>query len=145
MAAVDEGASRDARREEIRRITAELLAAVNASDHRRLVALWADDGVLMPPNHAAVHGRSALDAYFRARFAGTRFRFSFTSSDIQIAGDVAFEWLAYATMAWPAGGGEAVEDTGKGLHVYRRQPDGSWKLELDIWNNDRPIPTEAQH
>ena len=128
----------DADRVEIRRNTAELLAAVNASDYGRLLAVWADDGVLMPPNHPAIQGRAALESYFRVRFSGTRFRFSFRFSDIHLAGDVACERLAYDTSAWPAAGGQVVEDTGKGLHVYRRRPDGSWKLALDIWNSDRP-------
>jgi ketosteroid isomerase-like protein len=72
MSRVGEG-ERD--RAEIQKATAELLAAVNSSDDRRLLALWSDDG-----------------------------------------------------------------DAGKGLHVYRRQPNGSWKLALDIWNSDRPAP-----
>ena len=55
----------DADRIEIQRATAELLAAVNVSDDRRLLAVWVDDGVLMPPNHTAVHGRAALEDYFR--------------------------------------------------------------------------------
>ena len=135
------GATDDADRAVIRRITAELLAAVNASDPGRLLALWADDGVLMPPNRPAVHGRAALEQYFRERFSSTRFRFSFTSSDLQLAGDVAFERLAYTASAWPAGGGRPVTDAGKGLHVYRRRSDGAWKLALDIWNSDAGPPT----
>ena len=114
----------------------KLLAAVNASDDRRLLAVRVDDGVLMPPNHTVVHGRAALEGYFKERFSGTRFSFSFTFSDIPLAGDLAFERLAYTALAWPAAGGQANEDTGKGLHVHRRQPNGSWKLALDIWNSD---------
>ena len=47
---------------------------------------------------------------------------------------------AWPTPPWrgPPEAGRAVEDAGKGLHVYRRQSDGSWKLMLDIWNRDRP-------
>jgi len=40
---------------------------------------------------------------------------------------------------WPLEGGPVVQDRGKGLHVYRRQPDGSWKLAQDIWNSDNPV------
>ncbi len=58
-------------------------------------------GVLVPPNHTAVHGRAALEDYFRERFSGTRFRFSFTFSDIQLAGDLAFERLAFTALAGP--------------------------------------------
>ena len=92
----------------------------------------------MPPNHAVVRGRVDLEEYFKERFSRTRFRFAFTFSDIQLAGDLAFERLAYTVVILPAGGGQPVEDAGKGLHVYRRQPDGSWKLVLDIWNSDLP-------
>ena len=98
----------------------------------------------MPPNHAAVRGRAELEEYFKERFSGTRFRFAFTFSDIQLAGDVAFERLEYNAVIWPAGGdGRAIADGGKGLHVYRRQSDGLWKLALDIWNSDRPLAPQT--
>jgi hypothetical protein len=32
-----------------------------------------------------------------------------------------------------------MEDVGKGLHVYGRQSDGSWKLTHDIWNSDHSL------
>ena len=123
---------------QIRKATAELLAALNSSDDRRLLAVWSDDGVLMPPNHAVVSGRADLENYFKERFSGTKFRFAFTFSDIQLAGDLAVERLAYTAVIWRAGGTSPVEDAGKGLHVYRRLPDGLWKLTLDIWNSDGP-------
>jgi ketosteroid isomerase-like protein len=130
-------------RVEIQKATTELLAAVNSSDYRGLLAVWSDDGVLMPPNHAVVRGRADLEKYFKERFSGTRFRFAFTFSDIQLAGDLAFERLAYTAMIWPAGGAQPVEDAGKGLHVYRRQADGLWKLAVDIWNSDRPTAPQT--
>ena len=120
----------DADRAAIQAATAELLAAL---------AVWSDDGILMPPHHAAVRGRAELQRYFRELFSRTAFKFSFTSSDIRLAGDLAFERLTYTALSWPALGGPPVEDEGKGVHVYRRQTDGSWKLALDIWNSDRPL------
>lgn len=122
----------------IARATAELLAAVNASDPNRVLAVWAPDGVIMPPHHPAVRGHGALADYFRSLFGRSRFRFAFTSSEIQLAGDTALESVTYTATVWPHGGGAPTEDYGKGLHVYRREPDGSWKLTQDIWNSDRP-------
>jgi hypothetical protein len=38
---------------------------VNASDADRCSAVWADDGVLMPPHHPSVLGHEAIAKYFR--------------------------------------------------------------------------------
>jgi uncharacterized protein (TIGR02246 family) len=126
----------EADRAAIMRTTADLLAAVNASDADGCLAVWADDGVLMPPNHPAVQGREAIAEYFRGLFSRSRFRFTFTGSNIQLAGDTALERVTYEVTVW-SGNGSPVEDHGKGLHVYGRQPDGSWRLTQDIWSSDQ--------
>ena len=123
--------------EAIRKTTAELLAAVNASNVEGCVAVWARDGVLMPPNHPAVHGHQAIGEYFRSLFLRARFRFAFTSSHIHVAGDTALERVTYTVVIRPGAGAAPTEDAGKGLHVYERQANGSWKLTCDIWNSDR--------
>jgi uncharacterized protein (TIGR02246 family) len=133
----------DADRSAVAQATTALLNAVNASDLGGVLAIWCDDGVLMPPHHPSVHGRLALERYFGALFSRSRFTFSFTSSRIEVVGDVAFERVEYSVSASPADGGPAVHDAGKGLHIYRRQADGSWKLAQDIWNSDNPAGEPA--
>lgn len=125
----------------IMRTTAALLAAVNASDADRCSAVWAADGVLMPPHHPSVQGRQAIGEYFRSLFSRSRFKFRFTSSRIHLAGDTALERVTYTATIWPGGDASPIEDVGKGLHVYGRQPDGSWKLTQDIWNSDHSVPS----
>jgi ketosteroid isomerase-like protein len=129
----------DADHEEIKRTTAALLDAVNSSDADRCSAVWAANGVLMPPHHPSVHGHPAIVQYFRTLFSRSRCRFAFTSSDIQIDGDTALERVTYTATIWSVDDATPFEDAGKGIHVYRRQPNGSWKLTYDIWNSDRPI------
>jgi uncharacterized protein (TIGR02246 family) len=125
----------------IHAVAAALLTAVNAGDVPGILACWAPDGVLMPPHHPPVHGRAAMAEYFRGVFAARRLTFTFTGSAITILGDGAVERLAYTARATPLAGGPAMEDVGKGLHVYARQPDGAWRLTQDIWNSDRsPAP-----
>jgi uncharacterized protein (TIGR02246 family) len=119
-------------------VTAELLAAVNASDADRCLAVWAADGLLMPPHHPSVQGCQAIGDYFRDLFSRLKFRFTFTSSRIHLAGDVALERVTYAAIISQEGDASSIEDSGKGLHVYARQASGSWKLTHDIWNSDLP-------
>jgi uncharacterized protein (TIGR02246 family) len=127
----------DADRSAILKTTAELLAAVNASDVDRCVSVWAPDGVLMPPHHPSLHGREAIAGYFHDLFSRSRLRFTFTSSHIELAGDIALERVTYTAVIWTGVEASPIDDVGKGLHVYRRQSDGSWKLTHDIWNSER--------
>ena len=92
---------------------------------------------MMPPNHATIRGRAALERYFADLFARSRFEFSFTSSRIEVSGDVAVERVEYRALIRSHDGSAIGDDAGKGVHVFRRQPDGSWKLWQDIWNSDR--------
>ena len=94
----------------------------------------------MPPHHPSVRGRQEIERYFGRLFSVRRFRFVFTSSHIEVCGDVAFERVEYEVAASATAAGPEVRDVGKGLHVYRRQ-EGAWRLAMDIWNSDNPAAT----
>jgi uncharacterized protein (TIGR02246 family) len=117
--------------------SAKLVASVNASDVAGVMSVWSDDGVLMPPHHAAVRGRAAIESYFRQLFQRARLRFVFTESVISIDERTATERLSYTAETWLAGSATPIADRGKGLHVYTRES-GSWKLAMDVWNTDTP-------
>jgi ketosteroid isomerase-like protein len=123
---------------EIARTTASLLDAINASDLAGVLAMWSDDGALMPPQHPSVHGRTEIERFFSRLFQQPGSHFSFTFSQIHVSGDVAFERLEYAASVRSGQEESEVRDIGKGPHVYRRQPNESWKLAMDIWNSDTP-------
>ncbi len=123
----------------VRAATATLLEAVNTSDVERVMSIWAEDGVLMPPNRPSVRGGPAIEQYFRRLFETSRFRFTFTASEIRVDGDSAIERVEYVAEGWIDGASIPVTDRGKGLHVYTRRGGGDaseWKLSFDIWNSD---------
>ena len=129
----------DADRSAIAQLSSRLLQAVNASDLPGVVAVWSDEGVMMPPDSQPVNGRAAIEAYFRQLFASSRFRFRFTTSEIQVVGDIASERVSYVAEVWRDGGASTrVHDRGNGIHVFRRLPDGAWVLSVDIWNSLPP-------
>lgn len=125
------------------------IAAVNAVREREVAAIasgeantayLAADAVLMPPNAPAVSGIDAIDAWMRdfvAQFAGS---VSYTSSQVTVSGDWAIERYTGTLTLTPVAGGDSMKEVFKGIHVYRREADGSWKMVYDVWNSDVPSP-----
>lgn len=99
----------------------------------------ADDVVIMPPGEPMVVGIEAARAWaadFMGRF--TINTLDYTDSDIVLTGDWAIERYTGAVTLTPTGG-ETISETIKGIHIYQRQGDGSWKMVEDVWNFD-PAP-----
>lgn len=123
----------------VRRVGEGYLAAIRSGDVNAMMAQWADDPTVLPPNAPGVRGQEEVRAWaeaFQKRIRVTEARC--TESEVAIGGDLATERLAFTMTLAPAAGGAPMILTGKGVHVYRRQADGSWKLSLDIWNADNP-------
>ncbi|KPK62596.1 MAG: hypothetical protein AMS21_07390 [Gemmatimonas sp. SG8_38_2] len=117
------------------------LEAANANDEETMMGLVADDLEMIPPGAQPVAGpdaHRALRGYFE------QFTVAVESSTIELAvgGDWALRRYSYEITLTPKTGGETIVDTGHGIHVFKRQTDGSWKLAKDIWTTV-PKPTEA--
>ena len=120
----------------IERVRETLVAAVNHSDAESASQLWTDDGHMMPPNLPTIHGRAAIRAHFADLFTRLQFQYTLSNAELQLCGDTALERVHYHVIVSSNDKRSTVEDYGKGLHVYRRQPDGRWLLDADIWNSD---------
>lgn len=96
----------------------------------------ADSAVIMPPGENIVVGIEAARAWAAEFFDNFTFNvLDYTDSDIVVLGDTAIETYAGTATMTPKDG-EAISATYKGVHVYERQADGSWKMSKDIWNFD---------
>jgi ketosteroid isomerase-like protein len=56
-----------------------------------------------------------------------------------VLGDVLIERAAVSVKLEPRKGGTPIYDETRILSVWRRQPDGAWKLWQLIWNSVKPI------
>jgi uncharacterized protein (TIGR02246 family) len=127
--------------EAVRAVPEAERAAYESGNTAALADLVTDDVVVMPPNQAALHGRQALVEWETALAAQMTVTFqSYQSDDIQVSGDVAIERYSGSVTFTPKAGGEAMSETMKGIHIYRRQADGSWKISQDIWSSNEPMP-----
>lgn len=126
---------------------AEDIAAINEVRERKVaaflrgdtdsyVALFTEDCVVLPPDGPRIKGRAAL----RSWLEGVHEDFalsggSMESEYIRVGGDDWASELYRARRAVaPRAGGEVAEERYRGAHIYRRQPDGTWRIAQDVWN-----------
>lgn len=121
--------------------TVAWMEAYNAGDVDKIVAMYADDAVVMPPDAPAATSTAALRAFLAKDIAATKaagLRLRDGSSDVGTSGDLG--WHA-GTFAVVDAAGKTV-GTGKYLEVWQ-QRNGKWMIVRDIWNNDAPAATPA--
>ena len=122
----------------IHNLDAEFMKAASARNAGALVkAFYAPDAVLMPPNHAAVEGRANIQGFLQGLIDSGLTSIKLETTTVASAGDLAYGRGQY-TLALSAPGGAPVEDVGKYIVVYRRQPSGAWRAVSDIFNSDHP-------
>jgi len=118
----------------IRAITPRFVAAYNRKDAAAAVRDYADDAKVLPPNMPMVSGKDAIQAFWKfAMDMGVHL--DLQPADLFVDGGTAYE-RGVATMTTQAEAGQTKTSKGKYVTVMRRQPDGAWKLVLDIWNSD---------
>jgi uncharacterized protein (TIGR02246 family) len=125
--------------EAINKVREAHIAALNRGDADAWVALFSEDAVQMPPNEPANVGGDAIRRWTQAFLNQFSTQFSLSVEELRMASDWAFERGAYTIILRPRGG-EALQDLGKYITIYQRQPDGSWKMARDIWNSNRRSP-----
>ncbi len=114
------------------------MEAVKASDAAAIAALYTEDATLLPPNVEPLHGRAAIEAFFKAGFEMGIQDVTLETVDVEYLGDVAHEVGEY-TMEIAPPGGQAMTDKGSYVVIWKREPDG-WKLRVDIWHSNAPAP-----
>lgn len=126
----------------IRDIENEAREAAAARDLERYVSFYADDAVLFWPGLPMVTGKAAIREFMQRFLAAPGFSLRFHTARVEVSSDAA---LAYSygtnTVSFPGPGGRVLHDKGKYVSVYRKGPDGTWKVVADIGNSDLPAPS----
>ena len=119
-----------------------VLAALNNDDIDGVMGVLIDDHLTMSPGAPTVPDNQALMEWHQNRIDLFSFESNHVTDDILVEGDIAIErWSSQSTLT-NREDGSATEDETKGLWVWQRQADGSWKLLWSIWNSDLPVGTD---
>ena len=130
-------------------LPAELMTAIEAfyssvesDDVEARIALFSDDIVMMPNHWTINRGIEAVAAGLRSA-EGAVFRIR----DREVLKASCSGGLAYTANSYfytyHAEGDEPQWHKTKNTHIWRRDPEGLWKLEVDIRNSDVPMSAFA--
>ena len=113
----------------------QFAAALRRRDFDAIAALYTEDAVVMPPHEPAVRGRAAVKAWMAGFPPVTEF--TLAAERIEGRADLAYVRGTYAMTLHPDGAAP-VPSRGKYIEIRRRQPNGEWLLEADMFSPDTP-------
>lgn len=140
----DSGAARElseADRAAIRAADSSFMAAANSGNLDGILAVYAADASLLPPNMPPQKGREAIRSFWGGLLKGYTVKFELGSDAIEGRGDLAYHLGHYRLTAVPrAPADPGMADEGKFVEILKKQPDGRWKYVVDMYSSNLPPP-----
>ena len=115
----------------IRQASADLATSFNAKDIDKILSLYTENSVFMPPNKPLLRGRDALKGFYNGLISGGSHDLKLSVDDVAGDGQLAYESGTYEMM-----NGDR-HDRGKFLFVFRNMA-GNWKFQYTSWSSDLP-------
>jgi len=126
-------------REALMRLDREWAASVKDLD--KFLSFYAPDASVYPPGMPVTTGegpiREALSQMFSS--PGFSLEFSPTKAEVSASGDVGYTAGTYQATV------NGVTEKGKYVEIWKKQPDGQWKVAEDIFNADSGGAPPASH
>lgn len=125
---------------EITAITTAFKDGLAARDTNAIGNMYADDAHLLAPNAPRTDGKEAIRSAWAGFMSMPGMELVPTTSSTMVseAGDMVVELGTYTFKAQDPSG-KPMADNGKYVTVYKKV-NGEWKIVVDTWNSDVPIP-----
>ena len=123
----------------VRKTDADWMKAAQTKKADDWVAFYADDAVVLPPNDKTVTGKDNIHKLIADLLAlpGLSVSWAPTKAEVAKSGDLAYLYGTYQ-MSVTGPDGKPMDDHGKTLEIWKKQPDGEWKCIVDTWSSDLP-------
>lgn len=115
----------------IRQVSTDLETAFNAKDVDRILSLYTDNSVFMPPNKPLLRGREPLKGFYNGLLGADSHDLKLSVDDVAGHGPIGYESGSYSMQNGPK------RDRGKFLFIFRNMS-GHWKIEYTSWSSDLP-------
>ena len=111
------------------------LKAINDEDIATLSSLTTDDHIMIASGRAPLVGKAANDDANSRVFKQFDIVETWTPVETVVDGDLAYQRGTFTVEATPRAGGNTTKTSGNFLRIYRRQPNGEWRMTRDMFNS----------
>ena len=125
--------------EAVKKITDDFNVAMSAGNIDKLVSLYTDDAVRIPPNKPPLVGKEAIRNLFQEQLDQFTVQNEGVIVDLKVSGDLAFVRGSWTSINTPKTGGDSLKENGSFVSVIQKQLDGSWKVICNIWSDENLV------
>jgi ketosteroid isomerase-like protein len=121
----------------IAEFNAKYLKAINDEDIGTLASLTTEDHIMIASGRPPIVGKAANDAANGRVFKQFDIDETWTPLETIVSGDLAYQRGTFTVAATPKAGGNTTKTSGTFLRIYRRQPNGEWRMTRDMFNSEQ--------
>lgn len=118
--------------------------ATSNSPLETFMAHATDDVTVLAPDTPMAQGKEAARPIFAKMYSMPGFALTWEPTTADVSGDLGYTIGTYH-MEFEGPEGRSVALDGKYMTIWEKQPDGTWKLAVDMFNeNGPPEPVEEE-
>jgi len=123
--------------EKLMQVSREWSKAAASRDVEKTLSYWADDAVMYSMDQAPLHGKEAIRGMVEGSYKIPGFEISWEpeSADISKSGDMGY-LLERTKLIVNDSLGKPVTQYYRGITIWKKQADGSWKNVVDVLSAD---------
>lgn len=123
--------------EKLMELSREWAKSAQTADTEKILSYWSDDAIVMSPGQPATIGKDQLRKMLEmnATIPGFEINWEPKEAYVSKSGDLGYSiGVNYIIMLDTLG--NRVTIFNRGVEIWKKQEDGSWKCVVDIFNND---------
>ena len=123
----------------LRAADAAWLKAYDEKDAAKAAAFYDEQGSMLVPHSPILKGKEVIGGFIAKSFAMPDYKIKWrpNQADVAESGEFGYTTGVYE-ISFRDARGKTVSDKGKYLMLWKKQPDGAWKVLFDVSNSDLP-------
>ena len=135
------GATQDHTLVNLAKIREEWVQDLHTKQLELILKFYAPDAAFLQPNGDRIVGSAALRPLFQNIMASFTSDLTLHSRNLEASGNLAYDSGDFEESLTNLATGAKIASKGSYVVIYKRQPDGSWKIVQHVWTGTPPAGT----